>query len=331
MKAIILILFLCSYIACEQGEGLNATKPANPKVDVDSSKPVSSSSRRSRSVVAQEIDDLEDELKELKKQRKDLSTRIEDKEDDLEEVEDELEDIKDRLRNNRQLDPAERQRLENERDSLQERRNTLQGEINSLKAQKTEAENARKRAESKLAEEQKKSKCLQDTLKYSVCDRTPEVRDALRLKFSNKACRDINYCELSTITELDLSARKGLYVESNPCNDWGLKKSDFKGLTNLRELDLSDNCLEKLQEKTSAGFFNELTNIKEIDLDDTGITRLPGDFFSRDIINSLRDGGVIVSSDFVYCSAPESPFKAKLSRQITGVARTDPHGPRFCY
>ena len=66
----------------------------------------------------------------------------------------------------------------------------------------------------------------------SVCDRTPQVRNAL-VALTGKACGNIGADDLSKVVRLDLS-NKGLR---------SLKQQDFEGLANLKDVNLAQNDL----------------------------------------------------------------------------------------
>ena len=296
-----------------------------------------------------DIDKKEKERTKLKKEISDKEDDLDDLDDDLEEVEDDLEEVKEQLRNSR-LTPQERRDLESQRDRLQAdktriqaERDRIQTELNSLKADKArlEGELATARTEKETAEREKREAetrltaerdCWKKT-KYGVCERTPKVRDAIVAKINGKnACADIHYCDLETITELDLSGDYEGPSENArlPCRDntFAFNKDDFKGLIELLELDLSGNCLYSndagidLEAKDNEGIFSHLTKIRKIKLHDTGVGRLPRDFFTADNIRTLEDGEVTVT-DFIYCNDPVVLYKNKLSQ-----ANITPHNDR---
>ncbi len=85
----------------------------------------------------------------------------------------------------------------------------------------------------------------------SVCERTPQVRDAIVAQLGIP-CEKINLDDLNKIKELDLS-EEGIRR---------LHKTDFGGLFSLEVLDLSGNELRSLPEK----MFYDICNIRELDL-----------------------------------------------------------------
>ncbi len=94
----------------------------------------------------------------------------------------------------------------------------------------------------------------------SVCDRTPEVREAI-VSATGLTCGSISEFDLINVSALDLS-RKEI-----PALDAG----DFTGLGHLAELDLSSNQLGAIPEHA----FNDLVNLRELDLSNTGLTDVP--------------------------------------------------------
>ena len=108
----------------------------------------------------------------------------------------------------------------------------------------------------------------------SVCERTPQVRDAIWGRTGTSACSAITEAHLATITRLDLN-HGGLY--SRNISITALKLGDFDGLTNLRGLNLSDNQLSSLP----AGLFDNLTALETLNLHDTQLSTLPTGLFDR--------------------------------------------------
>ena len=100
----------------------------------------------------------------------------------------------------------------------------------------------------------------------SVCDRTPQVRDAIVALVSVSHCADVTNIHLAGISVLDLS---GSSIVT-------LQEGDFAGLTNLLQILLSDNRLEALP----AGVFSELPTLRFLYLDDNSLTALPAGVFS---------------------------------------------------
>ena len=98
----------------------------------------------------------------------------------------------------------------------------------------------------------------------SVCERTPEVRDAL-VGITGKDCGYITANDLAGVTVLDLT------------NDdiTALKNGDFNDLSNLQDLNLSYNDLTALPEDV----FDGLSNLQKLDLFDNMIASLPEDVF----------------------------------------------------
>ena len=107
----------------------------------------------------------------------------------------------------------------------------------------------------------------QEQTSVGICDRTPEVRDALLDWIGGvTACEDVTAAQLGAITHyLDLDSR-GIT---------SLKPGDFDGLTNLEILYVRSNPLTTLPE----GVFRGLTNLRTLYLDSNNLTTLPDGAF----------------------------------------------------
>ena len=103
-----------------------------------------------------------------------------------------------------------------------------------------------------------------------ICDRTPEVRDAILEQLEADDCAAVE--GLANVSRLDVEER-GLTA---------LRAVDFDGLTNLRELHLYGNELTALP----AGVFDGLTNLRVLWLHRNRLTALPADVF--DSLGSLE-------------------------------------------
>ena len=86
----------------------------------------------------------------------------------------------------------------------------------------------------------------------SVCDRTPEIRDALTRISRVADCNDITSVHLDALTTLVLTA-EGITT---------LKEDDFDGLSNLTVLNLSENLLAGL----NTSVLNPLVNLRQLDV-----------------------------------------------------------------
>ncbi len=84
----------------------------------------------------------------------------------------------------------------------------------------------------------------------AVCDRTPQVRDALAA-LVNKACEDIGTKDLVRVVSLDLSNTGMSY----------LKSEDFSGMSNLRQVNASSNDFTSWTAACAASFGNSVQNI----------------------------------------------------------------------
>ncbi len=100
-----------------------------------------------------------------------------------------------------------------------------------------------------------------DVAESIISDRTPQVRDAIVARLPN---RDTEF----DVTEADLLKIKRLYLYDKGLRR--LKIGDFYGLTNLTEIDLSDNRISTL----SSRIFSENTKLKRIILNNNELTSL---------------------------------------------------------
>ena len=124
-----------------------------------------------------------------------------------------------------------------------------------------------------------------------VCDRTPQVRDALvAIVGGGASCGDVTADQLGRISVLSLGSERIATLQSG----------DFAGLTSLEQLDLYDNELTALPPDIFAGLTNlrqlnlwhndlttlsskvfaDLTNLRVLDLDDNDFTTIPPDVFA---------------------------------------------------
>ncbi len=102
---------------------------------------------------------------------------------------------------------------------------------------------------------------LPETVAFvSVCDRTPQVRDALAAALG-KDCSEIARADLGQVAELDVS-ETGVTT---------LRPGDFDGLTSMKQVNLRDN-----QGLTAlpATVFADASGVKDIDLHGAGLTAL---------------------------------------------------------
>ena len=135
------------------------------------------------------------------------------------------------------------------------------------------------------------SSITQAQTQSGVCDRTPQVRDALvAIVGGEVTCADVTPDQLGRISVLSLGSER---IET-------LQSGDFAGLTNLEQLDLYDNDLTTLPPNVFAGFTNlrrldlwhndlttlspnvfaDLTNLRSLDLDDNDFTAIPPNVFA---------------------------------------------------
>ena len=101
-----------------------------------------------------------------------------------------------------------------------------------------------------------------------VCDRTPQVRDAILGEISNISdCALVTEAHLATITRLSLDGQRFT----------ALKAGDFDGLTALTTLILSNTPLSSLP----AGIFDNLTALTSLNLSQNDLSSLPADIFDN--------------------------------------------------
>ncbi len=135
------------------------------------------------------------------------------------------------------------------------------------------------------------SSTAQAQTQSGVCDRTPQVRDALvAIVGGGVTCADVTADQLGRISVLSLGSER---IET-------LQSGDFAGLTSLEQLDLYDNELTALPPNIFAGLTNlrqlnlwhndlttlspnvfaGLTDLRYLDLDDNDFTAIPPDVFA---------------------------------------------------
>lgn len=94
----------------------------------------------------------------------------------------------------------------------------------------------------------------------SVCDRTPQVRDAIVFA-TGLGCDAISEFDLMDVTALNLSRKEITTLDAG----------DFTGLSNMVELDLSHNTLSTIPEQA----FKDLVNLAKLNLGFTSQTHVP--------------------------------------------------------
>ena len=95
----------------------------------------------------------------------------------------------------------------------------------------------------------------------SACGRTPAVRDRIVAASNAGGCGDVTAQALADVATLDLSD-SGIAT---------LRKGDFAGMPNLRELSLGGAALSRLP----AGLFDGLPALEHLSLSGTGVAALP--------------------------------------------------------
>ncbi len=112
----------------------------------------------------------------------------------------------------------------------------------------------------------------------AVCDRTPQVRDAL-VALVGKACKDIGADELDRVVKLDLS-NTGMS---------SLRPGDFSGMSSLRQVDFSSNNFTSWTDACAASYGDTVQNINLTNnkLGGTG-DRIPAGCFTATKFPDLR-------------------------------------------
>ena len=120
-----------------------------------------------------------------------------------------------------------------------------------------------------------------------ICDRTPQVRDAILAKVSSTNCAAVNLASVTGTLDLvnnqlttlpagvfdGLSSLQGLWLNHNGLTT--LPEGLFDGLSGLEVLNLDNNQLTTLPE----GLFVDLTNLWELSLSNNQLTTLPAGVF----------------------------------------------------
>ena len=113
----------------------------------------------------------------------------------------------------------------------------------------------------------------------NICERTAQVRAAIRAKLANTAC--------TNVTDLHLAGISGT-LSLNSQSIASLKAGDLRGLTSLHGLDLGDNQLTSLP----TGIFSDLASLNSLDLGGNDLASLSTGIFSDlDSLTSLDLGG----------------------------------------
>ena len=159
-----------------------------------------------------------------------------------------------------------------------------------------------------------------------VCDRTPQVRDALVAVTRASTCGEVTATDLSGVRRLqiwragirelksddfsDLDSLEELFLEENYLT--ALPAGIFRGLGRLEKLSLRRNPLTSLP----AGIFDGLDNLRDLGLSDTSLTGLPGGIFSG--LSSLQR----LSVGDKLTGLPEGVFGGLSSLQSLGLGVT---------
>ena len=102
-----------------------------------------------------------------------------------------------------------------------------------------------------------------ESFSQNICERTAQVRAAIRAKLGNKSC--------TNVIDLDLAGISGS-LDLNSQSIASLKAGDLRGLTSLHGLDLGGNQLTSLP----TGIFSDLNSLNSLDLSDNRLVSLAG-------------------------------------------------------
>ena len=103
----------------------------------------------------------------------------------------------------------------------------------------------------------------------SVCDRTPEVRDALVGRVNNISdCADVTQSHLTQIHGTLSLNGEGITT---------LKSSDFNGLSSIDIINLNNNALTELPE----GIFDDTREMRELSIGNNSLRDLPSGIFDQ--------------------------------------------------
>ena len=102
-----------------------------------------------------------------------------------------------------------------------------------------------------------------ESFSQNICERTAQVRAAIRAKLANTAC--------TNVTDLHLAGISGT-LSLNSQSIASLKAGDLRGLTSLQGLDLGDNQLISLP----TGIFSDLNSLTSLDLGGNDLASLSG-------------------------------------------------------
>ena len=120
----------------------------------------------------------------------------------------------------------------------------------------------------------------------NICDRTPQVRDAILSKVGTDDCAAVDSERLASVKTLFLHGDSIVHFDGKRLT--ALQVGDFEGLNGLQILDLTRNLLATLPD----GVFDGLSNLQELDLLANQLTALPDSVFDElDNLQSLGLGG----------------------------------------
>ena len=168
-----------------------------------------------------------------------------------------------------------------------------------------------------------------DAVPADVCDRTPQVRDALVAAISDVSdCAEVttahltgarwlplHFADITTLQENDfsgLSSLQYLWLSFNSLR--GLPEGVFSGLGSLKELRLADNSLDALPE----GIFQGLHSLQVLHLYENQLRTLPEGIFRG--LNNLRELTLYENS---LSTLPEGVFTGLDSLQFILLSNND--------
>ena len=105
------------------------------------------------------------------------------------------------------------------------------------------------------------------TVRVGICDRTPQVQDALLSAIGKENCFEVTNQDLAGVDNV---------LDLNDAGVTSLRSKDFSGLTNLARLLLNNNRLQSLP----SGLFEGLSNLGTLELRNNQLQSLRRDAFS---------------------------------------------------
>ena len=196
------------------------------------------------------------------------------------------------------------------------------------------------------------------TVSAGVCDRTPQVRDAITEEAGKSDCAAVTSADLASITSLNLAGPRKAITVSDECREsygrdipahkevivrsllgcpsqvasgdqttahssggpelHALRDGDFEGLSGLSRLDLQDNWLIELPED----LFDPLESLTSVDLSRNILTELPEGLFDNlgQLFSVVVAGNRLSELPAGFLSAhPELEYVSVSGNRLTGL------------